>query len=116
MPSRGGRLGGRGSRLGGGSGRAFIDLPEQPADRNGFAILGDDFAERTCRRRGDLDCHLVGFEFDQRFVHRNGVAGFLEPAADGGLGHGLAERRNANFSHGLFPLASWPGLSRPSKP
>src|SRR5438477_57076 len=25
-------------------------------------------------------------------------------ASDGGLGHGLAERRNAYVSHGLFPL------------
>src|SRR5947209_3165067 len=34
----------------------------------------------------------------------DGVAGFLEPSADGGFRHGLAERRNTNFSHGIFPL------------
>src|SRR6201998_4325272 len=35
--------------------------------------------------------------------NRNSIPGLLEPAADGGLGHGFAERRNANFSHGVFP-------------
>src|ERR1700736_5874300 len=98
----GGGLGGGGSRLGGGS-RAIADLSEQRADRDRLAILGGDFAEDPRRRRRHLDGDLVGLELDQGLVHRHGVAGLLEPAADGGLGHGLAERRNANFSHGLFP-------------
>ena len=99
----GGGLGGRGGRLGGGSRRAVIDLSEQRADRDGLAILGGDLAERARRWRRDFDGDLVGLEFDQRLVDRDGIAGLLEPAADGGLGHGFAERRNANFSHGLFP-------------
>ena len=48
---------------------------------------------------GHFDGDLVGLEFDQGFVDRDGIAGLLEPAADGGLGHGFAECRNANFSH-----------------
>src|SRR5205823_1466378 len=98
--SSGGRsLGSRCRRLGGGSRRAIIDLSEQSADRNGFAILGADLAKGAGRWRRDFDGDLVGLELDQRFIHRHGIAGFLEPAADGSLGDGFAERRNANFSH-----------------
>ena len=82
--------------------RAVSDLAEQRADGNGLAVLGGDLAEHAGGRRRDLDGDLVGLELDQRLVHRHGVAGLLEPAADGGLRHGLAERRNANVSHGLF--------------
>ena len=96
------RLGGRRGRFGGGSRRAFIDLPEQRADRDGFAILGDDVAERACGRGRDFDGDLVGLELDQRLIDRDGVAGLLEPTADGGFGHGFAERRHANFSHDFF--------------
>ncbi len=99
-----------GSRLG--AGRAFRDLPQQGADRDGFTVLGRDLAQRACGRRRDFNRDLVGFEFNQRFIDRNGVAGLLEPAADGGLGHGFAERRNANFSHGVFLFASWPDFFR----
>jgi hypothetical protein len=81
----------------------LVDLAEQRADRDGLAVLGDDLAERARGRRRDFDGDLVGLELDQRLVDRDGIAGLLEPAADGGLGDGLAERRNANFSHGLFP-------------
>src|SRR5207244_13114230 len=94
----------------GGSRRAIIDLSQQRADRNGLAILGHDVAERARRRRRDFDRDLVGLELDQGLIDRDGIAGLLEPAADGGLGHGFTERRNANFSHRLFPLASWPGI------
>jgi len=46
----------------------------------------------------------------------DGVAGLLEPFADGRLGDGFAEGGNADFSHDEFLdlSASWPGLSRPS--
>src|SRR6266851_1139506 len=93
----------RRSRLAGGSRRAVIDLSEQRADGYGFAILGNDIAERARRRRRDFDGDLVGLEFDQGLIDRHGIAGLLEPAADGGLGHGFTERRNANFSHWLVP-------------
>jgi hypothetical protein len=92
-------LGGRGSRLGGGA--SFVDLPEQCTDRDRFAILGNDLAQRAGRRRRNFDGDLVGFKLDQRLVDRNRIAGLLEPAADGRLGDGLAERRNADFSHGF---------------
>jgi len=109
-------LGRRGSRLGGGPRRAIIDLSEQRADRDGLTILGNDIAERARGRRRDFDRDLVGLELDQGLIHRHGIAGLLEPAANGGLGHGFAERRNTNFSHRLFPPASSPGSSRPSTP
>ena len=91
--------------------RAVIDLAEQRADRDGLAVLGRDLAEHAGGRRRHFDGDLVGLELDQRLVHRHGIAGLLEPAADGGLGHGLAERRNANFSHGLFPHCVMVGSS-----
>ncbi|MGY4304685.1 hypothetical protein ACVIJ6_001928 [Bradyrhizobium sp. USDA 4369] len=99
----GGLRGSRGSRGGLGGHSAIIDLAEQRADGNRLAVLGDDLAERAGRRSRHLDRHLVGFELDERLVDRHGVAGLLEPAADGGFGDGFTERRNANFSHGLYP-------------
>src|ERR1700722_6589942 len=99
----GGGAGGGGSRLGPGSRGAFIDLSEQSAGRNGFTVFGRDLAQRARRWRRNFDGDLVGLEFNQRLVDCNGIAGLLEPAADGGLGHGFAERWNANFSHCLFP-------------
>ena len=82
-------------------------LPDRPPfasdDRNGFAILGYDVAERARRRRRDFNRDLVGLKLDQGLIDRDRIAGLLEPAADGGLGHGFTERRNANFSHDVFP-------------
>ena len=102
-PAFGGGLGRRAGLALGGAAGAIRDLAEQRADRDGLAILGDDLAEHAGGRRRHFDGDLVGLQFDQRLVDRHGVAGLLEPAADGGLGHGFAERRNADFSHCVFP-------------
>src|SRR5436305_113145 len=67
-----------------------VDLPEQCADGDRLAVLGDDLAQRAGRGRGDFDGDLVGLKLDQRLVDRNRIAGLLEPAADGRLGDGLA--------------------------
>src|SRR5206468_9109580 len=99
--SRSGGLGGRDRGRLGTAGRTYIDLPKQRTDGDGLAVLGRDLAENTGGRRRHFDGDLVGLELDQRLVHRDGIAGFLEPAADGGFRHGLAERRNTNFSHGM---------------
>ena len=107
----GGGLGGRGGAACAPPARAVVDLAEQRADGDGLAVLGRDLAEHAGGRRRDFDGDLVGLELDQRLVHRDGVAGLLEPAADGGFRHGLAERRNTNFSHGMFSsIAPWPGV------
>src|SRR5918994_1436803 len=100
---RGSGLGRRSRGRLGAASRAHIDLPEQRADGNRLAVLGRDLAEHTGGWRRHYDRDLVGFELDQRLVHRDGVASLLEPAADGGFRHGLAERRNTNFSHDIFP-------------
>ena len=100
-----------GGRLGA-AGRTFIDLPEQRADGDGLAVLGRDLAEHTGGWRRHFDGDLVGLELDQRLVHRDGVAGLLEPAADGGFRHGLAERRNTNFSHGHFSSIAYAVIVR----
>src|SRR5437588_740867 len=75
--------------------RTVVDLSKQRADGNRLAVLRGDLAEHPGGRRRHFDGDLVGLEFDQGLVHRHGIASFLEPAADRGLGHGLAERRNA---------------------
>ena len=87
--------------------RAFRDLAEQRADRDGLAVLGGDLAEHAGGRRRHLDRHLVGFELDQRLVDRDRIARLLEPLADGRLGHGFAERGHADFGHCMcsLPLA-----------
>ena len=91
------------------------DLTEQRADRDGVAVLRRDLAEHAGRGRRHLDRHLVGLEFDQGLVDGDGIAGFLEPLADGGFGDGLAECRNADFGHdvpfGLSLVARCTGSS-----
>ncbi|MGY3462721.1 hypothetical protein ACVWW5_008171 [Bradyrhizobium sp. LM3.4] len=52
--------------------------------------------------RRDFDGDLVSLELHQGLVDGDGIAGLLEPAADGGLSDGFAEGRHTNFSHGLF--------------
>src|SRR6185437_7619894 len=84
--------------------RTVVYLPKQRADRDSLAVLGDDLTERAGRRRRNFDRHLVGLELDQGVVDGNGITRLFEPAADGGLGNGFTERRNANFSHDLVSL------------
>src|SRR6185437_934486 len=98
----------------GGSAGAVGDLAEQRADRDRVAVFRRDVGEDAGGRRRHLDRDLVGLELDQRLVDRDRVAGLLEPFADGGLGDGFAERRDANIGHDLCPYPSWPGWSRPS--
>ena len=54
----------------------------------------------------ELETDKVTIEVHQGLIDGDGIAGLLEPAADGGLGDGFAERRHTNFSHGLFPKRS----------
>src|ERR1700682_4997616 len=107
----GAALAGGGPGLGGAPRRAVINLSEQRADGDGFTVLGGYLAEHARRRLRDFDGDLVGLELDQPLLDRHGIAGLLEPAADGGLGHGLAERRNANFSHRLVSPCVMAGRS-----
>src|SRR3984957_16710501 len=90
--------------------RTVIDLPEQRTDGDGLSILGDDVAERAGGRRRNFDGHLVGFELNQWLIDPHALSGLLEPAADSGFGHGFAERRHANFCHGLFPSRVMAGV------
>src|SRR6185436_10629733 len=96
----GGRLCGRGCYVS----LAFLDLTEQRADRDGLAVLRGNLAKRSGGGRRHLDGHLVGLELDDRLVDRDGIARFLEPFANGRLGDGLAQRRDADFSHDGAPV------------
>ncbi len=95
---------------------AFLDLAEQCADRDGFAVLGRDFRQHAGGGRRHLDRHLVGFQFDHRLVGGDGVAGVLEPFADGRLGDGFAEGGYADFSHDSFQPFIRHAQARPGHP
>ena len=79
--------------------RAFLDLAEHGADPDRVAGLGRDVAEHAGGRRRHLQRDLVGFEFDQRLVDRDRLAGLLEPLADGRFGDAFAQRGDADLSH-----------------
>jgi hypothetical protein len=90
---------GLGLRLGRGrSTLAFGDLCQQRVDLDRLAVLGENFAQGSGDRRGNLDRDLVGFQFHQRLVHLHGVAHLLEPGADGGFADGFTKGRDADFS------------------
>ena len=69
------------------------------------ATVSPSFAAISLERAGGgrrhLDRHLVGLELDQRLVDRDRIARLLEPFADGRLGDGFAERRDADFGHAI---------------
>ena len=44
----------------------------------------------------------------EKAIGRDGIAGLLEPFADGGLGDGFTESGNADLSHDVFPDLSTP--------
>ena len=86
---------------------AFLDLAEQRADRDGLAVLRPrSLRQHAGGGRRHFDRHLVGFELDQRLVDGDGVARLLEPLADGRLGDGFAEGRNADLGHRISILSS----------
>jgi hypothetical protein len=58
-----------------------------------------DTTEITCSQENREMLLEHSLEFDQWLVDRDGVAGLLEPLADGRLGDRLAERGYADFSH-----------------
>ena len=71
--------------------RGVVDDRELGADRDRL-VLGDrDAAQDAGGRGGDLGVHLVGGDFEQRFVRLYALAFLLEPARDGALGDALAE-------------------------
>ena len=90
----------RGGRGLAGSAFAFFDLPKQCADGDRLAVLGRDLAEHASGRRRHLDRHLVSLELHERLVDSDRITRFLEPLADGRLGHGFAQCGHADVSHG----------------
>jgi hypothetical protein len=73
-------------------------LAKQRADRDRLAGVGRDLAQNARARRIDLERHFVRFQFNQRLIGADGIAGLLEPFADGRFGDRLAERRNTNLN------------------
>ena len=74
-------------------GRSAIEPAQHRADRDLRAGFGRDLGEHARGRRLHLHRHLVGFQLDQRLIHRHRLAGLLQPSRDGGGGDALAERR-----------------------
>ena len=111
LARRGGRR--RAARRGAAARAAGEERAEQRADRDRLARLGGDFRQHAGGRRVDLERHLVGLQFDQRFVRLHDVAALLEPFADGRFGDRLAEGRDANFcGHGFNAPRAAPFLSQ----
>src|SRR6478736_1991115 len=79
----------------------FLDFSKDGANRYRGAILGIDSGKNPRRGGRHLDGYLVGLQLHQRLIHGHRVTGLLEPFADRGLGYRLAQRRDADFSHGV---------------
>ena len=73
--------------------RAAIQQTQQRADRDLAAFRRADRGQHAGGRRADLHRHLVGLQFDQRFIGGDRVALVLHPARDGGGRDALAQRR-----------------------
>ena len=83
---------------------ALGDLGEQCIHANSLTFGGDDFGQGPCNGAWHLDRDLVGLQLAEHFIDGNSIAGLFEPRGNGGLGHGLAEGRNADFgAHYFFP-------------
>src|SRR5262249_14237586 len=79
---------------------------EDRADRNGRALLGDNFGKHASFGRGDFNGDLVRFQLDERFVFLHSVAGLFHPLGDGGFADAFAEGRHYDVGH-LTSLAWW---------
>ena len=90
------RLGAALRRLRRGAG-AFVDGAQHRADADRRALRHLDVGEHAGGRRRHLHRHLVGLQLDQRLVDLDGLAGLLEPLADGRLRDGLAQRRHLDL-------------------
>ncbi len=87
-----------------GAGLAFSDGAQHGADLHGFAFLDGNGFQRSGGGRRHFDRDLVGFQFAQGFVARDAFAFLLEPAGDGGLGHGFTHGGHFNFdAHIILP-------------
>jgi hypothetical protein len=106
----------RGYRRAGVTGFAFRDGTEDRAHLNRRAFLHRDRLQRAVGRRRHFDGHLVGFEFEQRLVARDGIAFLLEPARDGRFRHRFTHRGdldvdahsvNASLRNAFNSAACW---------
>ena len=110
---RGGRLGCRAKR----DGRTVaLDVGDDRADLDGFALSYKDLGENARLRRGDLGVDLVGRDLEDRLVPVHGLTDLLEPLGDGALGDGLTHLGHRHFgAHGRVRVrgAARPPLRRP---
>src|SRR5690606_35567593 len=92
---RGGSLG-----RGGGGTRGVADDRDDGTDLGVLVLLDLDLEQRAGDRGGDLGVDLVGGDLEQGLVDLDAVAHGLQPARDGALGNGLAERRHRDLGAG----------------
>ena len=79
--------------------------PDDLADRDGVAGLGEDLLHHPGGGSGNLGVDLVGRDLDDRLVGLDGVAGLLGPLEDHALGDRLAHGRHGDvdrFACGLL--------------
>ena len=87
-----GSLGGRG-----GGAVTGVDRSEHRADLHGVADGNRVLAHDAGDRRRDLDRDLVGLEAGDRLVDRDGLAGLLQPLAEGGFGDRFTQDGDGDF-------------------
>ena len=77
--------------------RPVFDVADDVADGDHVAFFFQDLAEDAGGRRGEFHRSFVGFQLDDVFVERDGVAFVLEPAADLDFADGFAHFGNFQF-------------------
>ena len=91
------RRGGRRRRGRRGGAVTCIDRGEHRADLHGVADRDGVLAHDAGDRRRHFDRDLVSLEAGDRLVDRDGVAGLLQPLAEGGFGDRFTQDGDGDF-------------------
>ncbi|MNV59530.1 hypothetical protein D3C71_1519590 [compost metagenome] len=85
------------------TGLAFgIDLGDQLFSHYGGTVALNDFGQYTSGRCWYFQHYLVGFDFDQDFVHGHGITGLFLPGEHGGFSHGFRQLGDFDFYDSHF--------------
>jgi hypothetical protein len=61
--------------------------------------IGGNGSNNTRHRRIHFHRYLIGFEFHQRLIRRNGIPGLFQPTRDGGGRNAFAQCGHDNIGH-----------------
>ncbi len=76
-----------------------VEREEDVADRNDLALLGEQFADGSVDRRGNLDDRLVRLDFGDRLVLGDGISLFDLPTDEFALGDAFADVGQFEFAY-----------------